>query len=299
MLKKILSFSNPCHLSAKLEQLVIYLKEEQKEITRPLEDIGFVLLDHPQITCTQAVLQLLAENNIAVVVCDSRHHPASMLLHLDVHHIQAERFRHQVAASEPLRKNCWMQTIRAKINNQAAVLTQAGKDAKPLLHFAKNVSSGDPANLEGQAARYYFKTLFGDSFIRDRFGIPPNPSLNYGYAIIRAAVARALVASGLLPTLGIHHHNKYNSFALADDIMEPYRPFVDQLVFEQVQTIADYHYINTERKAAFLSLLQQPCDTGGERSPLMVAMSYTTASLAKCFEGKTKKLVFPGLLNHA
>lgn len=293
MLKKILSFSNPFHLGAKLDQLVITNKETGEMTTRPIEDLGFVVLDNQQITFTQHVLQLLAENNVSVVICDSKHHPSSMLMHLDTHHIQAERFRHQIAASEPLRKQLWQQTIKAKIRNQAKVLELSGIKNITLLNLANKVTSGDTSNIEGQAARIYWKQLFGDNFYRQREGPPPNPSLNYGYSIVRAAIARAIVGSGLLPTLGIHHHNKYNSFALADDIMEPYRPFVDLLVYRQIRSIPDYHYITKERKAEFLKLLSADCSFKSNRSPIMVAMEYSTASLAKCFEGSVKKIDYP------
>lgn len=293
MLKKLLSFSNPLHLSTKLEQLVIYNKETEQTITRPVEDLGCVVFDHPQLSFTQSVFQLLAAQNVGVVICDGRHHPASMLLHLDIHYIEAERFRAQIAATEPLRKQLWQQTVKAKIRNQARVLALAGLPTQALDNLANKVASGDPANIEGQAARLYFKQLFGPDFIRDREGMPPNPSLNYGYTIVRAAVARALTGSGLLPTLGIHHHNRYNSFPLADDIMEPYRPFVDWLVVQQMRTGADYHHLTPERKLSFLQLLHSDTLMKQERSPMMVAMETTSASLAKCFEGSIKKIDYP------
>jgi CRISP-associated protein Cas1 len=293
MMKKTLSFSKPYHLSAKLQQMVIAPKNDEPPFTRPVEDLGFVIFDHPQITFTQGLLQLLAEHNVAVVVCDAKHHPATMLLHLDTHYIQAERFRAQIAVSEPLRKQLWQQTVKAKVRNQAAVLKMAGENPLTLLNLANKVSSGDPANIEGQAARIYFRQLFGENFFREREGLPPNPSLNYGYAIIRAAVARALVGSGLLPTLGIHHHNRYNSFALADDIMEPYRPYVDALVWQQVKTIPDYHNLTPQRKASFLELLLADCAVKGEYSPLQVAMQITSASLARCLEGAARKIDYP------
>lgn len=295
MIKNILSFSNPFYLSTRLGQLVIYNKETRFETTRTIEDLGFLILDHPQITFTNALMQVLAENNVAIVICDSKHHPASMMLHLDTHHIQAERFRAQVSASEPLKKQLWQQTIKAKIRNQARILEFAGHRPLALYNLANKVTSGDVTNCEAQAARIYFKQLFGDSFLREREGPPPNPSLNYGYAIIRAAIARALMGSGLLVTLGIHHHNKYNSFALADDIMEPFRPFNDWLVYQQIQAFPDYHHFTTERKSAFLQLLQADCLYKDEKSPLGVAMEYVTANLAKCFEGGVKKIEYPEL----
>lgn len=298
MIKNILSFSNPYHLSVKWQQLVITSKEKGgKEIMRSIEDIGYVFLDHPQITYTHAVLQLLAENNVAIVICDTKHHPSSMMMHLDTHYIQAERFRTQIAATEPLRKQLWQQTVKTKIRNQAIVLAKAGvaSAASVLNNLANKVLSGDPTNCEAQAARIYWKALFGPDFERFREGPPPNPSLNYSYAITRAAIARALIGSGLLPTLGIHHRNKYNAFALADDIIEPYRPFTDWLVFKQVNQIADYHVLTPERKAEYMDLLNSDCIIKDQTSPIQIAMETTTASLAKCFEGTLRKIEYPTL----
>lgn len=295
MIKKLLTFGNPYYLSTRMQQLVIANKETGEETTRPVEDLGVVIIDHPQITFTSSLMQLLAEHNVALVICDSKHHPSSMMLHLDTHHIQAERFRQQISASEPLKKNLWMQTIKAKVRNQAAVLKAVGENPLALENLANKVASGDPTNIEGQAARIYWKQLFGESFLRDPDGPPPNPSLNYGYSIIRAAIARALVGSGLLPTLGIHHRNKYNSFALADDIMEPYRPYVDLLVYRQRQTIGDYHNLTKERKAEFLQLLHSDVENKGNTSPMMVAMENSSASLAQCFAGTIKKPIYPQL----
>lgn len=295
MPNKTLSFSNPYHLSSKLGQLVIFNKQTEEQITRPIEDIAYIVLDHPQITFTNALMQCLAENNVAVIICDNKHHPSSMLLHLDTHHIQSQRFGAQIGASEPLKKQLWQQTIKAKIRNQARVLELSGQSGLALYNLANKVTSGDSTNCEAQAARIYFKQLFGDNFFRAREGPPPNPSLNYSYSIIRAAIARALAGSGLLVTLGIHHHNKYNNFALADDIMEPFRPFTDWLVFQQIQYIPDYHNINKERKREFLQLLQQDCIYKAETRPLNIAMEYVTATLAKCFEGNAKKIEYPEL----
>jgi CRISP-associated protein Cas1 len=296
MLKRSLFFSNPFHLSTKDQQLLIKEKETGELIrSASIEDLGFVVIDHPQISIGSSLLQRLSENNVAVIFCDDKHHPSSMLLHLDTHHIQAERFREQIAASEPLRKQLWQQTVKAKILNQAEVLESTGAEAAYLKSLTARVTSGDSTNMEGQASRAYWQLLFGRNFRRERYGMPPNPSLNYGYAIIRAGVARALAGTGLLPTLGIHHHNKYNSFALADDIMEPYRPFVDLLVWKQKQSVDDYHNIHKERKAEFVSLLSSDALMNKERSPMMIAMQTTAASLAKCFAGTTKKINYPSL----
>lgn len=296
MLKRTLFFSNPYHLSIRLGQLEITDKESGEIKRAPIEDLGFVVFDHREITFTQSVMAELAANNTAVVICNEKHLPTSMMFHLDTNQVQNEKFRAQVSATEPLKKQLWQQTVKIKIRNQAAMLKYVGKDDEALLYISTQVKSGDTTNEEAQAARKYWNKLFGENFTRDRDGMPPNPSLNYGYAILRAAVARALCGSGLLPTLGIFHHNKYNHFCLADDIMEPYRPFVDRVVWEQKEKDDDYHNLTRERKAELLSVLSSDVKINGEKSPLLVALSTTTSSLAKCFEGKEKQLVYPSFV---
>ncbi len=295
MLKRTLFFSNPYHLSVKLGQLEITDKQTGEKITAPIEDLGYLVLDNLEITFTQSVMSELAANNTAIIICNNKHLPASMMFHLDTNQVQNELFRAQVAASEPLKKQLWQQTVKAKIRNQAALLNYTGNSDTALLRHASNVKSGDTTNEEAQASRRYWVNLFGENFIRDREGMPPNPSLNYGYAILRAAVARAICGSGLLPTLGIFHHNKYNHYCLADDIMEPYRPFVDKIVWEQREKIPDYHNITKERKAELLAILTHDVKIDKEISPLQIAINSTTASLAKCFKGDEKELDYPTL----
>jgi len=301
MLKRTLFFSNPYHLSIRLGQLEITDKKTGEIKTAPIEDLGFVVFDNREITFTQSVLSELASNNTAVIICNEKHHPTSMMFHLDTNQVQNEKFRAQVAASEPLKKQLWQQTVKQKIRNQAAVLdltgfkNLSGLNGDALRRIATQVKSGDSTNEEAQAARRYWSNLFGAGFIREREGMPPNPSLNYGYAILRAAVARALCGSGLLPTLGIFHHNKYNHYCLADDIMEPYRPYVDKVVWEQKEQNSEYHHLTKERKAELLSVLSCDVRINDEKSPLLVAISQTTASLARCFEGEEKKIIYPEL----
>lgn len=297
MLKRTLFFGNPYHLQTENLQLKAACKETGEIKTVPIEDIGFIVFEHPQITFTQSVMQLLAENNTAVVFCDARFHPSSMLLHLDTNQVQTERFKAQITASEPLKKQLWQQTIKAKIKNQANTLKVAGKEGEDaLLYLSKQVLSGDSTNQEAQAARRYWSKLLGKEFNRHRYGDEPNPALNYGYAILRAATARALSGSGLLPTLGIHHRNKYNSYCLADDVMEPYRPFVDLLVLEMQEQNLNTGDLGKNEKAHLLQLLTQDVKINGKKSPLMVALSQTTASLSRCFEGKSKNMIYPEIV---
>lgn len=308
MIKKTLYFGNPVYLSLRNSQLVIKLPEvekndslpdsfkQQSEVTKPVEDIGIVVLDHKQITITSGVLEALLENNSAVITCDSKSMPVGLMLPLYGNSTQNERFRQQLDASLPLKKQLWQQTIRMKIQNQAAVLYKCTEeDMKCMRIWADDVRSGDPDNLEARAAAFYWKNLFADveGFTREREGIPPNNLLNYGYAILRAVVARGLVTSGLLPTLGIHHHNRYNAYCLADDIMEPYRPYVDELVYGIVKSGICYEELTKELKAQLLGIPTLEVIIDGKRSPLMIAVSQTTASLYKCFSGELRRIAYP------
>jgi CRISPR-associated protein Cas1 len=252
-------------------------------------------MEHPEGMMSQGAVSKLLANNSAVIYCDDQHLPVGMLLPLDGNTLQQQRFSAQISASIPLKKQLWQQTIIAKIKNQAILLDQSGKYSLPMWYKAKHVKTDDSSNEEAQAARHYWSEIFSPiQFTRERYGFNPNNLLNYGYAILRASVARALVGSGLLPTFGIHHHNKYNAFCLADDIMEPYRPFVDWIVLGIVQTDEMGNYdLDKEAKKKLLSLLTVDVEINGHRSPLMLALSQTTASLVRCFEGECKEIVYP------
>ena len=307
MIKRTLCFSNPAYLSLSNHQLVIKLPEVEKSnpterlkkesvSTIPIEDIGVVVLDHQQITLTQGLLTHLLECNCAVITCDGHHLPIGLHLPLEGNTTQSERFRDQLEASLPLKKQLWQQTIQQKIANQAAVLNQKrGLEVKNMMRWVNEVKSGDTENVEGKAAAFYWKNMFPDvpDFTRGREGCAPNNLLNYGYAILRAIVARSLVASGLLPTLGIHHHNRYNAYCLADDIMEPYRPYVDALVIEITQKMGYPQEITMEHKQLLLTIPALDVTIAEQRSPLMVATAQTTASLYKCFSGESRKILYP------
>lgn len=308
MIKKTLCFSSPVRLSLRNGQLVIRLPEvdsndtlpdafkQQAEVTKPIEDIGVVVLDHRQITITTGAMEALLENNCAVITCDSRSMPVGLLLPLSGNTTQSERFRDQIDASLPLKKQLWQQTVQQKITNQASVLAECtGTEVGCMRAWARDVRSGDAENMEARAAAYYWKNLFPDipDFVRGREGVPPNNLLNYGYAILRAVVARALVSSGMLPTLGIHHHNRYNAYCLADDIMEPYRPYVDELVVQIARQESIPEMLTKELKAKMLAVPTLEVIINDKRSPLMVAVTQTTASLYKCFSGELRKIVYP------
>jgi len=305
MIKRTLYFGNPAYLSVRNAQLVIHLPEANSmddktgNNTIPIEDIGVVVLDNKQITITHGLMEALLSNNCALITCDSSRMPVGLLLPLSGNTTQSERFQDQIIASLPLQKQLWQQTIQNKIVNQAHVLhSKRGVVVKNMLAWVNIVKSGDSNNLEARAAAYYWGSLFPDipDFRRGREGIPPNNLLNYGYAILRAIVARSLVGSGLLPTLGIHHHNKYNAYCLADDIMEPYRPFVDKLVIEIMEIEGDISELSKPIKARLLSIPVLDVMINNQRSPLMVAVGQTTASLAKCYAGEIRKIVYPGFI---
>lgn len=296
MIKRTLYFGNQAYLCLRDNQLVVKKKDGEPK-TVPVEDVGFIILDSPQVTISCALLSFLMENNCAVISCDSRHLPSGLFLPLSGNSLQSERFRHQIEASLPLKKQLWQQTVQQKILNQASVLQQKRKcPAKFLLSCAGNVRSGDVDNREAVAAAYYWKQLFPriENFTRDRFGVPPNNIFNYGYAILRGVVARSLVASGLLPTFGIHHSNRYNAYCLADDIMEPYRPIVDKLIIEKLDGMKEIPAeVSRELKISLLEIPVLDAKIDGKRSPLMNAVSLTTTSLYRCFVGESRKLLYP------
>lgn len=306
MIKKTLYFGNPTYLSLRNAQLVIRKSKVDADVdeqtrseverTIAIEDIGMVVLDHRQITITSGAMSALLETNVAVVSCNNQSMPIGMMLPLASNSIQSERFRHQIDASLPLRKQLWAQTVRQKIINQQSVLAQnTSIETRCMRVWANAVKSGDPENQEGRAAAYYWHHLFPDipNFVRGREEEPPNNLLNYGYAILRAVIARSLVASGLLPTLGIHHHNRYNAYCLADDIMEPYRPFVDATVIRIMQKYRLFSVLTLQIKAELLQVPVLDVMIEGKRSPLMVAAGITAASLARCYRGDIRQISYP------
>lgn len=308
MIKKTLYFGNPAYISLNNAQLIIKIPEIEKndtlpepykrmnERTIPIEDVGVVVLDNKRITITTGAMEALLGNNCAIITCDSKSMPKGMMFPLTSNTLQNERFREQINASLPLRKQLWQQTIRQKIANQENVLrlyTMTNTNCMKV--WAGEVKSGDSENTEARAAAYYWKNIFPDipNFVRGQDGAPPNNLLNYGYAILRAVIARALVGSGLLPTLGIHHHNRYNAYCLADDIMEPYRPYVDELVIQIMTEYDDYSQLTLDIKAKLLKIPVIDVVIDGKRSPLMIAAGITTASLYKCYSGEKRIISYP------
>lgn len=292
MLRKTILLENKASLSTKNLQLVI--KTEVRESNIPIEDIGFLVLDNSEIFLSIPALNLLIDNNTSVIICNSSHLPNGMFLNLNSHHIQQEIFKNQIDATQPLKKQLWQQTIVEKIKNQGLLLETITGNKNSFEFLASKVLSGDTTNMEGVAASQYWKSFFDMNFKRERFGDYPNNLLNYGYAILRAATARALSGSGLLNTLGIHHKSKYNAFALADDIMEPFRPIVDEKVVEIMQKY-DEQELNTLIKSELLQILTRTVYFKDEKSPLMVALQKTASSLQQCYTGHRKKIKYPKL----
>ena len=294
MVKRTLHFSNPAYLSCKHQQLVVELKDEEKtKKTIPIEDLGVVVLEHPQITLTARLLEELLANKVSIVTCNSKFMPNGLFLPLEGNSEQTQRFRTQVESSLPLKKQLWQQTVKSKIENQALLLGSLQENNERLLYLKEKVQSGDTTNCEGQAASFYWGKIYGSNFTRSRDEDTPNAQLNYGYAILRSVVARAVVSSGMLPSFGIFHRNKYNAFCLADDVMEPYRPYVDWLVLNLPGIAENEDGLTREHKIELLKLPQLDVEINGMKRPLFHAVSITTASLYKCFAGETRKISYP------
>jgi len=294
MLKRALFFSTPYCLSLRNGQMVIHTREApEMRKSVPIEDIGFVVLEDQQTSVTLPLLNALSDNNVAVILCGENRMPNAMLMNLDSNRTQGENYRAQIEASEPLKKGLWKQIVEAKIRNQAALLRKLGRDGDKLKPYYMNVKSADADNREGIAAKVYWSELFGADFVRSREGAAPNNLLNYGYTILRAAVARSIMGSGLFPSFGIFHRNRYNAFPLADDLMEPYRPYVDELV--HALWMRGHKQLTKEVKSELLRILFTDTRFDKVLRPLDVGLTFTSASLVKCFSGIQKKIAYPVL----
>jgi CRISP-associated protein Cas1 len=294
MVKRTLHFSNPAHLYTRHHQLMIELKDEDRTSKSvPIEDIGIIILEHPQITITASVLTLLLQQQVSVITCDNSYMPVGMFLPFEGNSKQTECFRIQNEASIPLKKQLWQQTVKYKIINQGRVMQKLGLPIDRMINLERDVLSGDSKNMEAQAASFYWGKIYGGNFVRSRDPLTPNAQLNYGYAILRSIVARALTSSGMMPSFGIHHKNKYNAFCLADDIMEPYRPFVDWMVLHLDGIHETTEGLTKTQKIQLLMLPQIDVLIDGMKRPLAHAVTMTTASLFRCFAGEQRKIMYP------
>lgn len=295
MIKRTIVLSNQVYIKKENDQLVIRQGAETKSV--PIEDIGVLMMESHQCTITEAVLSALMANNAVVMSCDGYHHPDGIMLPVSGNVLHTAVLKDQLKASIPLKKQLWQQTMKAKITNQATTLAMLGTKAEPLEYWSRKVRSGDPDNYEGRAAAYYWKNFFpGDyGFTREREGNAPNSLLNYGYTILRAAMARAVVGSGLHPAIGMHHKSQYNPFCLADDLMEPFRPFIDlavrQICTEQGQSAE----LSTENKKRIIGVLSLDVWIEKERKPMLLGLTSTTSSLVYCYAKEQRMIYYPAM----
>ena len=302
MIKRIIEISQAkTYLSVKYGQLIIRQDGEQVS-SIPCEDIGVLLVDHQGVTYTHSVFTELLQCGAAVVLCGGDHHPTGMLLPIESNSVQTERFRQQIEAKEPVKKRLWKQIVKAKIKHQAKVVGKDSDVYRTLMALRDRVRSGDPDNIEAQASRKFWPVYLQDvvstssaqvQFRRNIDGAPPNNMLNYGYMVMRASVARALCSAGLLPSLGVHHRNRYNAFCLADDLLEPFRGFVESKVRDIYLDIGPVDELEQSTKARLLEVLYEEVSIAGFKGPLMVGLHRTMASLQRCFSGEQKKIDLP------
>jgi CRISP-associated protein Cas1 len=286
---KGLHLSRPAKLSTADGQIVV--SQDDGEARLPLEDVAYMILDAPHATVTSTLLSACMENGVVIVITDQRHTPNGVVLPFHSHHRQAGVAFLQSALGEPLKKRCWQRIVVAKIVNQAAHLEIQGRSGVEALRaMAELVGSGDPDNVEARAAREYWRRLF-DDFARSGEADIRNKLLNYGYAVVRAAVARALVAYGCLPALGLHHESAANAFNLADDILEPFRPFVDALACERAAGREKGGDLTIEDRRAAAGVLTRDCRVGGETVSLLVATEKAAESLVQAMEGRSPALL--------
>lgn len=295
MIKQTLFFTTPVSLSLKYNQIEIRCKDVEEVITRPIEDVGVIIVENQMVHFTIPLLNALADNNVAVIFCNAQCMPNTMLMPLESNAVQQEVYRFQIEASLPTKKRIWKEIIEYKIRNQAALLDMLGRDGKVLKPYYMNVLSGDSDNREGLAAKIYWQQMYGRPFNRDRNGEAPNSLLNYGYAILRAAVARALLGSGLFPAFGLFHRNRYNAFPLADDVMEPYRPFVDYAVY-RIFECSPEACLDKKAKELLVRVLFADVKMKEQTRPLQLALSMTTASLVRALKDKKESIIYPSFV---
>jgi len=278
------------HLSILRGFMVI--EEDRQEVARiPLDDIGMVVANAHGLTYSNNLLVKLAERGAGMVFCGANHHPVAWLWPMEGHHTQTARMRAQIEASGPLCKRLWQIIVRAKIAQQRAVLESLGEQGSAFDLLARRVRSGDPDNIEAQAARRYWPLLMGSEFRRDRNLPGINALLNYGYTVLRAATARAMVAAGLHPSIGIHHSNRGDSFCLADDLMEPFRPLIDLAAMRL--HVARQEQLRPEVKKALVNVLFADMRTAYGTTPLATCLERLASSLAASFESKRAELDLP------
>ena len=292
MIKRVVDISQQSYLHVKNKQLLVD-RDGETIAQISIEDLGILILQHQAIVLTQSVVSQCQHNNVAILFCDSRHLPISITLPLwEGNSLHTKVLREQMAVSVPTRKRLWQKVVKYKISEQATTLQLAGANAKGLQRLQEKVKSGDPDNCEAQAAKQYWGLLMGKNFRRDPDAEGVNALLNYGYSIVRAMTARALVGAGLHPAIGLHHKNQYNSLCLADDVMEPFRPWVDWRVWQLLEQSGDIS-VNQNSKQCLLSLLSDSVVMGDRQMPLMVAAHSLAAGLKRALTDSKQSLVYP------
>lgn len=295
MIKRTIYIGNPSYLRLKDGQLLV--QREQKTIGRvPVEDIALLVIDHPQVSMSQGIVNACLANNAAVMYCDASHLPNGLLLPLYGHHSHTQKARYQLEASKPSIKRLWKQIVKQKIQNQGRILDYLGYESETLFYLSKTIQSGDRTNAEAQAAAYYWRRVLApfSGVRRGRFEGPPNHLLNYGYAILRSVMARSVVGSGCIPSVGLHHRNKYNPFCLADDMIEPFRPIVDRYVIDFINSDwSGEDQLTQQDKRYLLNIPTIDVTSNTRRHPLMIACQHASASLMQCFEGSRESLNLP------
>ena len=280
--------SNPARLNCADGQIVI--QQDQGQVTIPIEDVACLILDTPQVSLTGALLSDCMQLGVVILIPDGSHHPAGLALPFHRHHAQAHVAHQQIAISQPLKKRLWQRLVMAKIANQSAVLMgHAPKQAAILGEMIRQVGSGDPDNREAQAARLYW-SHWQDDFIRSDDNDLRNARLNYGYAVVRAALARAVVASGLLPAFGLFHSSKSNAFNLVDDLIEPFRPFVDRLVRDDLPPLTSPQ-LSLDDRRLLAGILTCPCRMGTEQVTILAASEMIADSLVQCLDRNSAALL--------
>ncbi|MEO0280786.1 MAG: type II CRISPR-associated endonuclease Cas1 [candidate division WOR-3 bacterium] len=294
MIEKIIEISEgPVKLSSEYEQLIL-TKNGTEILKTPLNEIAVLLISTPLASISTNVISLITKNKGMIITCDHFYLPVGVFLPYELNYIQYERIQKQINASLPLKKQLWKQIISEKINSQASVLKKLKGSDFGLYYISEKVQSGDSTNLEAYSSKIYWKELFGEKFKRDKDLPGVNSILNYGYTILRAMTARAVCCSGLNPTLGIFHHNKYNSFCLADDLMEPYRPIVDELTYRLIIQSGIQLFLTKELKKEIIEhLLNKKFEVKKEKFSLNESLFKLSSSLVNVYTGKEKKLNIP------
>lgn len=295
MIKRTLFISSPMKLFVEHDCLQLENLDTGDKHQVPLIDIGIIEFDHHTILLNNYLLKKAAELGIIIINCDKFHNPVGIFSPLFTNTLHTKVLKMQFEMKKPLKNQIWKELIKSKIENQSDLLNYFNKDYTLIEQLAKEVKSNDNTMREGVAASYYWKYLLGSYFKRERLGNPPNSFLNYGYTLIRSVITRALVSSGLHPSVGVHHKNQYNHYCLADDLIEPYRIFCDKLVYENIDKFGQKEELEKEDKVKLLELINTETLIDGKVYPLQLAVKETVVSYLRSIENNKVDLKLPKL----